>query len=432
MTDLQVSVEAQKGLERRIKVQVPADRIEMEVDSRLRTVGRTAKLKGFRPGKVPAKVIRQRYGGQVRQEVLQEMVQSSFSEAVTQQNFRPAGGPRIEPENIAAGQDLTFTATFEVYPDVKLKGLDKLAVERPKTVIDDTDLDAMVDTLRKQRATWSVVDRASATGDQITVDFDGTLKGEPIDGGHGEGVKIVLGEGHMLEDFEKNLADLTSGAEKVFKIKFPKDYHENKLAGQKVSFQVTVHEVAEPCLPDLDAEFITSFGVQSGELDDFRQDVRSNMEREVESKVQAEVKRQVMEQLLEANPIELPAVLVDEEMSGLQAESMRRLGITDTTQAPALDSFREAAVQRVRLGLLVAAIIRENDLEVDRERVKLKVDEMCAPYDEPETIRKIYYQNPQLLSQIESIVVEEQVVEWLLSKAKVENKTTGFDELMKG
>jgi trigger factor len=434
MTDLQVSVETREGLERRIKVQIPADRIEDEVNSRLQRVGRTAKLKGFRPGKIPAKVIRQHYGGQIRQEVLQAIVESSYSEAITQEKLRPAAVPTIEPENAGAGDDFTYTATFEIYPDVKLAGLDGLKVERPQTEIEAADLDEMIETLRKQRATWLPVERSAAEGDQVTVDFEGSLKGEPIANGSGKEVPIVLGQGQMLADFEKNLIGLKSGSEKAFKLKFPKDYHAEELAGQKVDFQVNIGGVAEQQLPDVDQEFIKALGVASGDADDFREDVRSNMVREVDSRIKAEIKRQLMEQLMEANPIDLPAVLIEREAASLRDESMRNLGITDPQdpQAPGLDAFREAAERRVRLGLLVSAVIEENKLEVDRERVKQKVDEMCAPYDQPEEIRKLYYQNPQLLSQVENLVMEDQVVEWLVSKATVKDKVISFNDLMNG
>jgi trigger factor len=434
MTDLQISVETREGLERRIKVQIPAVRIENEINSRLQRVGRTAKLKGFRPGKIPAKVIRQHYGGQIRQEVLQAIVESSYSEAITQEKLRPAAVPTIEPESAGSGDDFTYTATFEIYPEIKLAGLDGLKVKRPQTEIEDADLDEMIETLRKQRANWSPVERQAAEGDRVTVDFEGRLKGEPIANGVGKAVPIVLGQGQMLHDFENNLIGLKNGSKKTFKLKFPKDYHAEELAGRKVEFNVTVGEVAAPQLPDVDQEFIKALGVPSGDANDFRQDVRSNMGREVDSRIKAEIKRQLMEQLLEANPIDLPAVLIEREAASLRNESMRNIGITDPKdpKAPGLDAFREAAKRRVRLGLLVAAVIEENKLVVDRDRVKQKVDEMCSPYDQPEEIRKLYYQNHQLLTQVENLVMEDQVVEWLISKATVSDKVTGFTELMNG
>ena len=432
MSEMKVSVEARQGLERRMTVEIPATRIEQEVDTRLTSVGRSAKLKGFRPGKVPRKVIRQRYGLQVRQEVLQDLMQSSYSSAIEQEQLRPAAMPSIEPGNAAEGEDFSFTATFEVYPEVAVEGIDKLKVEQPSTAVTDADVDDMIETLRKQRADWSPVARKAADGDRVTVDFDGTYKDEPFEGGHGEDVEIVLGEGRMLEDFEKNIKGLSAGSDKSFKLKFPKDYPAGDLAGKKVTFAVTVKEVAEQQLPQMDEEFVKAFGVDSGKIEDLRVDVRKNMEREAESRNRADTKRQVMEQLMDANPIEVPSALADQEAGSLRNDTLRNMGIQDPNDpnAPPVAEFRDAAERRVRLGLLVAAVIADNDIEVDRERVKAKIDEACEPYDQPDEIRKMYFQNPQLMGQVENMVMEEQVVEWLLDKASVSAKTVSFSELM--
>jgi len=431
MTDMKVSVEAGVGLERRMRVEIPADRIEREVDSRLLNVGRNAKLKGFRPGKVPPKVIRERYGLQVRQEVLQDIIQSSYSSAIQQEALRPAAMPTIEPGDAAEGGAFSFTAVFEVYPDVKVAGLDKLKVERSETEVTDADVDDMLNTLRRQRADWTPVNRKAADGDRVTVDFEGTIKDEPFEGGSGQDVPVVIGQGQMLEDFEKHLKGLNTGDEKSFKIKFPKDYHAD-LAGQKATFAVTVKEVAEQQLPEVDDEFVKGFGIASGEADELRADVRRNMEREVEARHRAEAKRQVMEQILAANPIAVPSSLVDQEAVSLRSESLRNMGISeeDDPNAPPVAEFRDAAERRVRLGLLVAAVIQDNELEVDRGRVKAKVDEICAPYDQPDEIRKMYFQNPQLMGQVENVVMEEQVVGWLIDQAAVTTKKVSFSELM--
>ncbi|MDJ0928425.1 MAG: trigger factor [Gammaproteobacteria bacterium] len=430
MSELQISVEAGDGLERRMRVQVPAARIDDEVTMRLRKVGRSARIKGFRPGKAPAKVIRQRYGDQVRQEVLQEVLQSTYSEAVNQQQLRPVAGPRIEPEALEEGADLAYTAIFEVYPEVSLAPLDKLKVTQSSVSIGDEDVDAMLEKLRKQRATWTPVERKAAEKDQVRVDFAGTIKGEPLEGGQGEDVPIELGARQMLPDFEKNLRGLAAGEEKTFDVKFPKDYHAEELAGKKASFSVTVREVAESVLPDIDEEFIKSFGVDSGYKQDLMADIRRNMEREAGAKSRAEVKRQVMEGLLAANEIVVPDALVRQECNSLQQEAMRQMGVTEPADAPPLESFNETALQRVRLGILIGTVVAEEKLEVDRERVKLKVNEICAPYDQSEEVARMYFQNPQLLAQVENVVLEEQVVDLLLSKAKITDKNCSFDELM--
>jgi trigger factor len=430
MTELQVSIEARDGLERRMRIQVPAARIDNEVATRLSNVGRSARIKGFRPGKAPAKVIRQRYGDQVRQEVLQEVLQNSYSEAISREKLRPAGGPRIEPENLEDGKDLTYVAVFEIYPEVELKGLESIKVKRPVVEVGDSDAQAMLEKLRAQRATWKAVELPAAAGHQARVDFDGTLDGEPLEGGKGEDVAIVIGEGQMLEDFEKNLIGMQAGEEKTFKLKFPKDYHAEQLAGKKASFAVKVREVAERELPQLDEGFVKGFGVESGKLDDLLADVRRNMEREAADRVRAEIKGQVMEGLLEANAVPVPGVLVEEEARGLQAETMRRAGVTDQSAAPAVETFRETAERRVRLGLLIGAFIEQHGVQVDRDRVRQKVEEICAPYDQPEEIVKLYLQNAQLLGQVENVVLEEQVVEMLLAKAKVKDDKRSFEELM--
>ncbi len=430
MSETQVSVESTNELERRIKVQVPADRIDSEVEVRLKSVARTARIKGFRPGKIPAKVIRQRYGGQVRQEVLNDLLQSSYAEAITKEELRPAGGPQIEPETMEKGKDLTYVATVEVYPEFSLAGIGEIKLEKPVVEIGDKDIDTMIETLRKQQAAWVSVERKSKNGDRVVIDFEGKLKGEFIEGGQGEAVPVILGEGHMLKDFEKNLLGLETGAEKEFTVKFPKDYHDETLSGQKIGFAVTVKEVSERQLPDLDADFVREFGVASGELDELRVEVRENMIRESDSKIRAEIKRQVMDQLLEANPIVVPKVLVDEESASLQRDTMQRMGIKDVEQAPPLDSFVETAERRVRLGLLVSAVITENKLELDRDHIQRKLDEACESYDNPEEIKKIYLGNQQLMAQIENTVIEEQVVNWLVSQAQESDKPTTFDELM--
>jgi len=427
---MQVSIETLTGLERRMRVQVPAGRIEEKVRDRLLSVGRTAKIKGFRPGKIPNRVIRQRYGGQVRQEVLQELLQTSYSEAIAQQNLQPAGGPKIEPESLDQGQDLAYTAIFEVYPEFEIKGLDKLEVETPNAEITDSDINSMIENLRKQRGTWESVKRPAADGDRVMINFEGKLKGEIFEGGSGENVAVVLGSDNMFADFEKNLLGISAGESKEFKLKFPKDYYQKNLAGQKVAFSIEAKEVTEQKLPEIDEQFINSMGITTGSEKDFRRDVRENMERQIEVKRRAELKRQVMESLLATNPVELPIVLVEQETRSLQQDAMRQFGIKELKDAPPADTFREASERRVRLGLLMTAILRDNKLEVEKGLVESKIRELCDPYDKPEEMRKIYYQDPQLLSQVKNMVLEERVVEWLLSKATRRDKSVTFMELM--
>ncbi|HJP38809.1 MAG: trigger factor [Gammaproteobacteria bacterium] len=433
MADLQVSVEALEGLEKRMTVTIPAALIEAEIDTRLLSVGRKAKLKGFRPGKVPPKVIRQHYGAGVRQEVLNEMVQSSYTAALDQEKLRPAAMPTLEQSAPESGADFSFSATFEIFPEFQLDGLDKLEVERIETEIGDQDVDDMLQTLRAQRATWNPVERKVADGDKVTVDFEGKVKDQPIEGGVGQDVEIIIGQGQMLEEFEKNLLGLSVGDEKTFNLKFKKDYQAEELAGKKASFTVNVKGIAGQELPDLDEEFVKSFGVESGDMDVMLTDVRKNMEREAEAMIQADLKRQVMDHLLATNPIDIPSALIQSEAGNLQSEAKRNLGIKDEEvndpRVPSLDTYLEAAERRVRLGLLVSAVIEENSLKVEQSRVRDKIDEMCAPYEKPEEFKQIYFQNPQLLAQVESGVLEEQVTEWLVAQAKLTVTPKAFSEL---
>lgn len=430
MTEVQVSVESGAGLERRLRVQVPAGRIEQEVEARLVSAGKTIKLKGFRPGKVPSQVIRQRFGTQIRQEVLHDMVQTSYSEAIVREKLRPAGSPRIEPDIAETGKDFAYTAVFEVYPEFSVAGVDGLNVDKPEVQIADADIDRTLERLQRQKGSWKAVDRKAATGDQVRVDFNGTLKGEPIEGGKAENLAIVIGDGRMLADFESNLVDIAAGGQKTFVVTFPKDYHEEKLRGEKVTFDVTVHEVSALELPPVDAEFIKGYGVASGDMPEFKRLVRDNLEREAGAKIQAEIRRQVMEQLLAANPVDLPSVMVAQEAAGLQAEGMRNLGIKDIKDAPATSAYEEVARRRVRLGLIMGALIREHDLKIDPARVDLKLDELCRPYESPGEVRKLYLQNPDLMAQIENSVMEEQVMMWLSDRAKLRPKAQTFAELM--
>ncbi|MDZ7644072.1 MAG: trigger factor [Woeseiaceae bacterium] len=429
---MMVTVESTGTLERRMRVELPAERIEKEIESRLKRVGRTAKIKGFRPGKIPTKVVRQRYGGQIRQEVLSELMQKSYSDAVAQENLNPAGGPQIEPVSTKSGEAFTYVATFEVLPEVELKGLDKIRVERPVVDITDADTDDMIENLRRQRAEWKPVERAAVEGDRVTVDFEGTIKGEPFEGGKGEKVPVVLGQGQMLDDFEKALTGVRPGEEKSFKVKFPKDYHADDLQGKKVDFAITVHTVEEQELPPLDDSLAESFGVEEGGLEQLRSDVVDNMRREADDKIRNDVKEQVMNGLLEANPIEIPNALKEQEMHTMQHEAMRRMGIEDHDQAPPRERFAEAAERRVRLGLLLRQFIEDRELTVDPERVRKRVEDICASYENSSEMVASYLGNPQLMQQLEPLVLEEQAVDLLIENGVEEEKKVGFKDYMNG
>ncbi|UCC13322.1 MAG: trigger factor [Gammaproteobacteria bacterium] len=430
---MMVSVETTGGLERRMKVQVPADRIENEVDSRLQSYGKTAKIKGFRPGKVPMKVIRQRYGGQVRQEVLGEVMQSSYFEAISQEKLRPAGGPRIEPDNIEQGQDLEYTAIFEVYPEFELKGHEGIAVDQPVAQVGDEDIDEMMDNLRRQRSEWLEIDSAAEPGHRVIVDFEGKLDGESFSGGSGQEVPIVLGEGGMLPDFEDGLTGMSANEEKDIKVSFPEEYGAEDLAGKVADFHVKVTKVEERKLPELDDEFCKAFGVQEGGVQKLREEVADNMRREMEQTVRLRLKEQVMDGLLARNDLELPGVLVEDEIRGLRESAARRMGVdpSEASNLPPRDTVEEPARRRVKLGLLVAEIIRQSDIQLDQTRVRERIKELAAGYRDPDEVIKLYTSNRQLMDQLEMEIMEDQVVDWLIERAKISEKSVPFKELMR-
>lgn len=427
---MMVTVESTSGLERRMRVELPAERIDREVESRLKRVGRTAKIKGFRPGKIPPKVVKQHYGAQIRQEVLSDLMQKSYTDAVIQEKLNPAGGPTIEPVPSENTSDFAYVATFEVLPEVELKGLDKIKVQRPDVQITDGDKDDMIENLRQQKATWVDVDRKSAEGDQVIVDFEGKLDGEAIQGGTGNEIPVVLGQGQMLPDFEKGLTGVSAGDETSFKVKFPKDYHAADLQGKKVDFAVTVHKVQEQELPALDDEFAEAFGVTEGGLDQLMVEVGENMEREARQKIRNDIKEQAINGLLEANPIDVPKALVDQEAHNMQHEMMRQLGIDDHDKAPPQENFVEGAERRVRLGLLLRQFITDQELTVDSDRVREHVEEMCAGYEDADDMVQSYLSNPQLIQQIEPVVLEEQAIDKLVEGGKQSDKKFGFKEYM--
>ena len=426
---MDVTVESTGTLERRMRVELPLAPIEQQVDSRLKSVGRTAKIKGFRPGKVPPKVVRQRYGKQVREEVLSEVLQKSYTEAVTREKLNPAGGPKIETEG-ENGKTFVFTATFEIMPEVELKDLEKIKIEKPDVAIDDSDIDDMLLSLRKQKATWDTVDRKSADGDRVVVDFVGTLKGEAFPGGEGKEYAVLLGAGQMLPDFEKGLTGVKAGDETSFKVKFPKEYHAEDLAGKKADFDVKVHRVEAEVLPELNDEFAASFNVTEGGLEQFKTDVRENMEREAEQKVSADVREQVMNGLLETNPIDTPGTLKHQEMHAMQREAMERMGLEDADQAPPLDNFAEAAEKRVALGLLLRQVIVDKQISVNQDMIRARVEELCAGYENSDDMVNMYMNNPQVLEQVEPMVVEQQAINWIIENGKTKAKKVSFKEFM--
>ena len=427
---MQVSVESTGKLERRMRVELPAARIDQEVNSRLKSVGKTAKIKGFRPGKVPPNVVKRRYGQKIREEVLSEIMRTSYTEAVRQENLTPAGGPSIEPQKPQDGDGFAYVATFEIMPEIELKNLEKIVVTRPEVSIGKKDLDVMVEKLQTQKASWQEVERESRKGDRVVVDFDGAIKGELIAGGEGREVPVVLGEGQMLPDFEKALFGIRAGDEKSFKVQFPKDYKAEELQGKKVDFTVTTHRIEEQVLPPVDDDFAAMFEVSEGGIETFMDDVKENMRREADAKIKQDVREQVIDALIAANIIEIPMTLKHQEMHAMQQEAMQRMGIEDAAQAPALDNFSELAEKRVRLGLLIRQLIADQGLTADDAKVRARVEQMCAGYENAEDMVNMYLSNPQIIAQIEPMVLEQQAIDWLTENGKVTQKKVAFDAYM--
>ncbi len=427
---LDVSVEGHRGLERRMTVRVPSAEIEREVDTRLRKVGRTARLKGFRPGKVPPKVVRQRFGGQVRQEVLSDVIRASFARAVHQEQLNPAGGPSIEPISAGREEHFSYRATFEVYPQISLKPTESIASEVPKVEIVEVDVDEMIETLRSQRAEWHEVQRKSAEGDRVVVDFAGKLGKEPFVGGEGKEVAVIVGSGQLVADFDKALKRVEAGQNKSAKVKFPKDYPVADLAGKRALFDIFVHRVEEKHLPEIDSEFLEAMGIEGGGIEALREEVHQNMERELNERLRAEAKAAAFEGLLRTNKIDVPKVLVQEEVDSRQAEAMRRLGVEDVEKAPPKSNFEVAARRRVALGLLVMEMIKTNEIELDHGRVDERIGELSAPYEDSQRVAQAYRSNTELMAQVESGVLEDQVAEYILEHGKSREKTMGFKKFM--
>lgn len=427
---MQVSVKAIGALERRMEVQVPAERVEKAIDERLQKLSRTVRLKGFRPGKVPVKVVRQQFGQQVRQEVLSDVMQATFAEAVTQQNLIPAAGPRIEPISLEQGSDLKYRATFEILPEIKLTGLETIEVKRPTADVTAADIEAMIQNLREQRATYSPVEREAQDTDRVVVDFAGTLDGQPFEGGQGENVTIHLGSGRMLADFEKGIRGAKAGEKKTIDVTFPENYGAPNLAGKTAKFEVTIKSVEERKLPELDEEFCKSYGVDTGGVERLRQEVEDNMRRELNDAIRARMKVQVLDGLVATNPIELPKSLVDVQVRDMQIEAGRRMGAQDVSQLPPAEAFVEQARRRVALNLLVNEIIRTAELKVDQSKVQARMEELAQQFPDPAQALQAYRSNPQLRRQLEASVLEDQVVDWLLERAKVTEVPSTFKELM--
>lgn len=431
---MQVSIESSSGLERRLKVEVPAERIDSEVDARLQKEAKTIRINGFRKGKVPFKVVKQRYGKYVRQEVMGEVVSKTFYEAVSQEKLRPAGQPSFEPLKGDEGENLEYVATFEVYPEIAVADLSKVEVAKPVAEVKDEDIEKMIDVLRQQQSSWEVAERAAKEEDQVNIDFAGTKDGEAFDGGTSAGFNLVLGSKQMIPGFEDAIVGLSAGDEKTVDLTFPEDYHAEELKGAAVQFKITVNTVSERKLAELNDEFFANFGVSEGGEETFREEVRGNMERELKNAVKNKVKTRVMEQLFDLHEVELPQALVTNEIQGLKQQMFQQYGGGQQQFDPSIlpdDMFVGQAERRVALGLIVAEVIKESDIKVDEDRVRQQVEEIASTYEQPEQVIEYYYSQRQLLEGVQSAVLEDQVVENILEGGKVTEEQVSYEDALK-
>ena len=430
---MQVSIESSTGLERQLKIGVPADKIEQEVTARLEKATKTVSIKGFRKGKVPLRVVKQHYGKGVRQEVVGEVVNSSFYEAIQQEELRPVGQPRIDDLKDSEGQDLEYLAIFEVYPEVELADISKVKISRPSADVNDADVETMIEVLRNQQATFEASDKPSEDGDQLNIDFVGTHKKEEFAGGSAEGQDLVLGSNSMIPGFEDGLVGLSAGEETVLKLKFPKDYHAEELKGKAVQFAVKVNSVSSKQIPELNDEFFKIYGVEEGGEAKFREDVQGNMERELRNAIRTKIKNRVMNQLFDLNKVELPEALVSNEITQLKQQMVQQFGggqQIDLSMLPD-DMFKEKAERRAALGVIVSELVKAEEMTPDEEQVRARVDEIASTYEQPREVVDYYYSKPELLSSVEAVVLEDQVTELVLSKAKVKEEAVSYEEAVK-
>jgi len=431
---MQADIETISSLERRLSIAVPMEGVNSQVLSRLKQVARSVKIHGFRPGKVPMKIVEQQYGGQVRQEVLGDEIQKSFGDAIREQNLRVAGLPKIEVKSTDDATDkFEYTATFEVYPEIAVGDISAALIEKPTVEIGDAEVNKTLDVLRKQRAVFEAAERPVEMGDQVNIDYRGTIDGEAFEGGSAEGASMQLGEGRLLPDFEKNIVGLSAGESNTFDMKFPEDYAGKEVAGKSARFEIKVNEVLGEKLPELDDEFAKQLGVEDGDQAKMRADIRSNLEREVKRRADGRVKDLVMKALLDATNVDLPKSLVDQECDSLieqMKRDMKARGMSANKVPVPREAFAEEAKRRVQLGLILSELVKSKGLAATSDQVKAVVQEQAKSYDQPDEVMRWYYESPERLREIESVVVEDNVVQWVTGQAKVTDKPTAFDELM--
>ncbi len=429
---MQVSVQTLNGLERQITVAVPAEKIETEIKTRLNSLSKRARISGFRPGKAPLHVIKQHYGDQVQQEVMGEVLESSFYEAVVKEKLRPAGSPHIHPKLRAPGQPLEYTATFEIYPEVSLNSLSGIEIERPSAQITEADVDRVLENIRKQRMEWHVVERASKIGDRVRVDFKGALEGGDFPGNEAQDMPVELGKQRMIPGFEEQLTEVSVGVHKSFTLRFPTDYHRAEMAGKEVQFDVKVNAVEEARLPEITEEFVRSLGVADATVDSLRKDVRQNMQRELDDRIQTTLKQNVMDALIKSHPIAVPKALVQQEVQALMKnQNIAQSASNSADQVAANGKLQEFAERRVGLALILSEIVRQQSFKVEPKKLREAVEHFASTYEKPDEVVQWYYADKKRLGEVESYVLENEVVAWVAANAHLKDVGSSFDALIK-
>ena len=430
---MQVSVETTQGLERKMVIAVPGEQVDSAVSARLQEAAKTVRLNGFRKGKIPFKVVKDKFGKGVRQEVVGELMNQSYYKALSQENLKPAGQPKIEPTNIKEGEDLQFTAIFEIYPEIALPDFSKIEVEKLVADIGDTEIDHMIETLRQQRQTWQLVEREAAMQDMVNMDYSGILEGEKFEGGEASGSSLVLGSERMIPGFEDGIVGKKTGESFTLPLEFPEKYHNKELAGKKVEFEITLNSVSEQQLPEVNEEFYASFGVEEGGVSAFREEVTNNMNREMGTSSRTKLKNAIMDALISLVDVQVPESLVAGEVQQLRTQAVQQMGGGNSIDPSMLpdELFKEQANRRVILGLVLGEVIKDQDLKADAVKVRETVEELASTYESPDEVINWYYGNQEQLSAIESTVVEDQVFDYIIDMAQITEKKIAYEEVVK-
>ncbi|MEC8332372.1 MAG: trigger factor, partial [Pseudomonadota bacterium] len=430
---MQISVETTEGLERKLTIAIPVDRVDTAVNARLQEAAQTIRLNGFRQGKVPLKVVKNKFGKGVRQEVVGELMNQTYFEAIAQESLKPAGQPRIEPTSIDEGKDVEFVAVFEVYPEIELPNFAAIKAERLVAEVSENDIDEMIETLRKQRQTWVPVERAAADGDMVNIDYVGKKGGEEFQGGKAAGQNLVLGSERMIPGFENGVIGKVAGDEFSLQLKFPDEYHSEELAGAEVEFELKLNTVSEQSLPEVNEDFFKSFGVEEGGIEAFREEVTNNMQREMKTASRNKLKTTLIDALISDMEVTIPAALMSNEINQLKHQTVQQMGGGqgfDPQNMPD-DLFKEQAKRRVTLGLVLGEVISQQNIQADAGKVRAAVEELAATYESPEEVVKWYYSNEEQLKGIESSVLEDEVFDYIIEQAEVSDKEVSYQEVIK-